>query len=131
MSKNYEVYTNITKKVLDSVQVGDLVKCNHWKLAYRVKGVSANYFVMARNMFGQTSYSICEKKPREAGRYNAMTPGMYHIGPDSWIFGWRDFSYNFDNFLAVVEYLDSLERGETEISERRGCALYRIAIKKG
>ena len=134
MNNQYEIYENVTKAILDSVQVGDLVKCNDWKMPYRVKGVSANYFVMARNMFGQTSYSICEKKLWQGIKHNEMTGGMFHISTDHWLFGWSGWeygkAYDFDNKQKVKEYLQSLERGETKLSERRGCPVRRIEIKR-
>lgn len=131
MGKAYVIHEEITKEVLDTVQVGDLVKCNDWTVPYRVKGVSENYFVMVRKQFGKTSYSICEKKPWPGTRHNAMTGGMFHIGPDHWIFGWTGWphGYDFDNKAGMEKYLQSLESGETAISERRGCPLTRIAIK--
>jgi len=124
----YTIYEEITKEVLDGVKVGDLVKCNDWTVPYRVKGVSEHYFVMTRKQFGATYYSICEKKPWPGIRHNAMTGGMFHIGPDHWIFGWIG-GYDFDDQENMAEYLNSLEAGETAISERRGCPLTSIAIK--
>lgn len=132
--RGYEIYNEVSKEVLDSIRVGDLVKCNDWKVPYRVKGVSANYFVMARKQFGLWSYSICEKKPWPGIRHNAMTGGMFHIGPDAWLFGWAGWpcgrDYDFDDKEATEKYLQSLEAGKTVISERRGCPVYNIAIKR-
>ena len=136
MSKEYEIHSEITKEVLDSVQVGDLVKCNDWKAPYRVKGVSENYFVMVRKQFGQNWYSICEKKPWPGIKRNAMTGGMFHIGTDNWVFGYPDFTYEnggyaFEDPDATKKYLQDLETGETEISQRTGCPITFIAIKRG
>ena len=125
----YEIYDEVSKKVLDSVQVGDLVKFNDWAAAYRVKGVSENYFVAARKMFGQVGYTICEKKRWPGIRYNAMRGGMYHIGPDNLIFGWPE-GYDFDNEEVMERYLRALETERIAISERRGCPVYRIEIKR-
>ena len=121
---------HITKAVLDTVAVGDLVKCNGWKAPYRVKGVSKNYFVMARKQFGEWYYSICEKKVRTAGQYNSMMPGMFHISTDNMVFGYVD-GYDFDNAEWMAGYLNALETGKIELSERKGCALNSIHIKKG
>lgn len=130
----YTVYNEVTKAVLDSVEPGDLVKFNDWKNPYRVKGVSENYFVAARKMFGKTSYTICETKPWPGIKHNAMTGGMFHIGPDDMVFGWGGWhdghGYDFDDKNATFEYLKALESGEIAISERRGCPVYSIAIKK-
>ena len=126
--KEYEVYADVTKEVLDSVQVGDLVKCNDWSIAFRVKGVSENYFVMARKDFGRTHYSVCEKKPWEGIRHNAMVGGMFHIGTDNLIFGWK--SYDFDDKAVVDEYLQAFESGKIELSQRKSCPVYTISIKR-
>lgn len=130
MSNIYETHYNPLKSQLDSVEVGDLVKCNGWKVPYRVKGVSPNYFVMARKQFGNWYYSICEKKMRTAGDYNAMRSGRYHISTDNMIFGYVD-GYDFDNSEWMAGYLNALETGKIELSERNGRALYSISIKKG
>ena len=129
----YTVHEKITKEVLDSVEVGDLVKFQDWRAPYRVKGVSENYFVAARKIGHGVSYTICEKKPWPGVRHNAMRGGMFHIGPDHWIFGWIGWEngYDFDDKEAVERYLQSLETGETAISERKGCPILLIAIKKG
>lgn len=129
MRRGYEVYENVSKDVLDSVQVGDLVKFNDWKIAHRVKGVSDNYFVTARNAFGQTLYSVCEKKPWPGIRYNAMVGGMFHIGPDNMIFGWTG-GYDFDDADNTSKYLEAFESGKIELSMRRGCPVYSMAIKR-
>lgn len=134
MKKNYEIFHEITKELLDRVKVGDLVKFNDWVIPYRVKGVSENYFVAARKMFGKTYYSICEKKPWPGIRYNAMRGGMFHIGPDDMIFGWCGWpwghEYDFDNAEATAGYLKALEDGEMSISIRRGCPVFTMAIKR-
>ena len=130
----YDVHEEITRELLDSIQVGDMVKCNDWARAKRVMGVSANYFVMATSCFGKTLYSICEKKRWLGTRYNHMVGGMFHIGPDNWIFGWGGWGYNgyydFYDMWKTVEYLESLEEGVTELSHRRSVPLTRIAIKR-
>lgn len=134
MSKQYIVHTEITKELLDSIQVGDLVKCNDWERPMRVKGVSDNYFVMARNLFGKTLYSICEKKPWGGIKHNRMTGGMFHIGTDHWVFGWGgwdpDGGYDFDDEKKTALYLESLEQGVTELSHRTSVPLVRIAIRR-
>ena len=49
----------LTKDVLDSIKVGDLIKINDWKRPMRVKAVTENYFVMAYKAFGAWVYSVC------------------------------------------------------------------------
>ena len=121
----YKLYTEITKELLDSVQVGDLIKCNDWDTPLRVKGVSENYFVMSNG----EEYSICEKKQWDGTIYNAFRGGMFHISTDNLIFGWSG-GYGFDDEANMKKYLDALENGDIGLSLRSGCPLERIAIKK-
>ena len=134
MKKEYIHYSDVTREALDTIQVGDLVKVNDWKKPMRVKAVSENYFVMTKKQFGDTYYSVCSKLPWGGIRYNAMRGGMFHCGPDSWIFGAPasidyDNLYEFDNEEASQAYLKSFEDGESEISERRGVAIYDLYVK--
>ena len=126
----YKTYDEITKELLDQIEVGDLVKVNDWKKPLRVKAVSENYFVMARKIFGKTNYSVCEKKRWGGIRYNAMMGGMFHVGKDHWIFGWGG-SYDFDDYGNATRYLRSFEEGESELSVRNAVPIFTIQIKKG
>lgn len=131
MNANYRQYTEITKELLDSICVGDLVKVNNWKKPLRVKGVSANYFVMATKQFGKTVYSVCEKKPWGGIRHNEMTGGLFHVGRDSWLFGWIGFDdYDFENAKKTAEYLQSFEVSESEISCRNAIPIRLLQIKR-
>ena len=130
--QKYKEFFEITKELLDSVELGDVVKMNDWKRGMVVRGVSENYFVMAVNMFGQWCYSACEKLVR-THNHNQMTQGMFHIGTDSWVFGYGD-GYHFDDPDWVSEYLASFdaegEEDRSEISVRRGVPIYSMAIRK-
>ena len=134
MKTEYIHYSNVTRKDLDTIKVGDLVKVNDWTRPMRVKAVSDNYFVMTQKQFGKTYYSICSKLPWDGARYNAMRGGMFHCGPDSWIFGSPvsiDYEnvYQFENEEANKAYLKEFEDGEAWISERRGIAIYDLYVK--
>lgn len=133
MKKEYIYYSNVTREVLDTIVVGDLVKVNDWTKPMRVKAVSDNYFVMTKKQFGDTYYSVCSKLPWNGIRYNAMRGGMFHCGPDSWIFGAPgidyDNLYQFDNEDANQAYLKMFEDGESEISQRKGIAIYDLYVK--
>jgi len=129
MKKEYTAYENVTKEILDTIKVGDLIKVNDWGKPLRVKGVSKNYFVMAAKQFKDTIYSVCEKKVRTLGRHNNMTEGMFHCGTDNWIFGDINFDYKFDDAEAIDKYLQSFEDGKTEISERSGIPINLLYIK--
>lgn len=134
MKKEYIHYSDVTREALDTIQVGDLVRVNDWKRPMRVKAVSENYFVMTQKQFGNTYYSVCSKLPWNGLRYNAMRGGMFHCGPDAWIFGAPasfDYEnvYQFENEDANQAYLKSFEDGESRISERRGIAIYDLYVK--
>jgi len=130
MNRKYVDYSEITKEILDSVEVGDLIKVNDWKKPMRVKGVTENYFVMAKNQLGNTYYSVCEKKPWGGIRHNSMIGGMFHVGKDSWLFGCAGFDYKFDDEEAVKKYLQTFEMGESELSQRNAIAIAQLFIKK-
>lgn len=142
MNKEYITHENITKELLDSIKVGDLIKVNDWNTALRVKAVSENYFVMARKMFGKYDYSVCEKIPWGGIRYNRMRGGLFHVGMDSWIFGapiWCDFNndggqYDFEDAIATQAYIETFELkdgedGKSSISPRSAVPIYIIQIK--
>lgn len=125
----YIAHTKITRELLDRIKVGDLVKVNHWKRALRVKAVSENYFLMATKAFGKTIYSVCEKTRWIGVRHNAMAGSMFHVGQDSWIFGWSG-GYDFDNPETAAKYLRSFEDGESKLSPRSTVPIYAIHIKR-
>lgn len=135
MACKYIHYTEITRKVLDSIKVGDLVKVNDWKKPLKVKAVSENYFVMAGNLFGKPLYSVCSKLPGGFNR-NAMVADMFHCGTDNWVFGSplscdHERLYFFENEEANTAYLQSFENGETELSVRSSVAIYDLYVKEG
>lgn len=129
--KTYEIYKEkeVTLDILNSIAVGDLIKVNDWKKPLRVMGVSENYFVMATKQFGETIYSVCEKKRWDGIKYNRMVGGMFHCGCDSWVFGW-DGSYDFRDEKNTAAYLQSFEVGDSELSQRSAIAITEIAIKR-
>ncbi|SFM09513.1 hypothetical protein [Pelosinus propionicus] len=126
---SYTTYTEVTKELLDTIKVGDLIKVNDWKKPMKVRGVSPNYAVMTENNFGKTYYSVIEKKPWDGDRRNAMRGGRYHCGRDNWIFGAPHFEYKFDDEKAVAAYLQTFERGETELSVRNAIPILELHIK--
>ena len=140
MKNDYKIFTEITKEILDTVKVGNLIKVNDWKKPLKVIAVSENYFVMARKVFGEWEYSVCEKKPWGGIRHNAMIGGKFHIGTDGWVFGsptWLDFKcegYDFGNAEASQAYINSFElpegdMGHSFISPRNAVRIARICIK--
>lgn len=121
----------ITKEILDSIKVGDKVRCNDWKRSKRVVGVSTNYFVMATKCFGKWMYSVCQKNPFEGIKCNSLVGGYFSIGTDNWIFGApMENAYEFDNQIFVEQYLNAFENGDCELSLRRSCALFSIEIRR-
>lgn len=132
MKKSYTRYVDkeITREILDSINIGDYVRCNDWKRSMRVVGVSENYFVMATKAFGRWIYSVCEKTPFKGIRYNSLIGGYFSIGTDNWILGApMENAYEFKNEEFVSEYLQAFEEKDCELSMRRSCALTSIAIR--
>lgn len=133
MKNNYAHYTNVSRETLDTIKPGDLVKVNDWKRPMKVKAVSDNYFVMTQNLFGETLYSVCSKIPWNGIKYNAMTGGMFHCGPDNYVFGSPlaedDSFYKFDNQELAKAYLQEFEDGKCEISERKGIPIFDLYVK--
>jgi len=137
---DYECFTEITRELLDSVKVGDLIKINDWKKPLKVIAITKNYFVMAKKMVDKWEYSVCEKKPWEGIRYNSMIGGKYHVGADGWLFGspvWLGFNceeYDFDNLEASQAYIDSFElpegdRNHSFISSRNAVPIINMYVK--
>lgn len=124
MKSEYITYLNPTKEILDTIQVGDLIKCNDWKRPLRVQIVSENFFIMTRNLFGQCCYSICSKNPSDFSR-NYIREGFPVIGMDNYVFGKFDY-FNPDDLKEAIE---ELETGKMEVSVRSSCALLSISIK--
>ena len=123
MSDNkYITYENPHKDILDTIRVGDLVKCNDWKSPLRVLAVGERFFIMGRKMFGKFCYSVCHKEDADFC-HNYIRQGMPYIGLDSWVFGKYDYETEYD------EALQGFENGEAEVSHRSGVVLYRISIK--
>lgn len=134
MKKQYVHYTDVTREILDTIKVGDLIKVNHWKRPMRVKAVSENYFIMTQNICGDTYYSVCSKLPWDGVMYNSMRGGMFHCSTDNMIFGsilvadYPDL-YKFENEEANQKYLKQFEDGEIELSMRRAIAIYDLYVK--
>lgn len=134
MKKEYMHYNNITKEILDTIKVGDLIRVNDWKKPMRVKAVSDNYFVMTQILFGDLYYSVCSKLPWDGVRHNSMVGGMFHCSTDNTLFGsilLSDYPdlYKFENAESNQKYLQEFENGNLELSERRGIAIYDLYVK--
>lgn len=136
MKSTYKSYTKseITKEILDQIQIGDFIKINNWRQPLRVKGVSKNYFVMVQDLHDiekPLEYSVFSKIPFQGVDYgcNGKIQGDYFCGPDFWLFGDIDFDYKFNNPESIQKYLNKFETGESEISLRNSVAVYSIQIK--
>lgn len=138
-SKNqgYVCYSanEINKSVLDSIEVGDLVKVNDWIKPMRVKFVAENGFAMTQKNFRDTYYSIFPKKTYEE-EVNPEERGMYRCGADNWICGsdlCNDYEklYEFENPEASAAYFRAFGDGETDLSMRKSIAVFKLYIKKG
>lgn len=124
----YQYYGEITKDILNTIKVGDLIKINEWKKPMRVVGVSDNYFCMIMKVAGKVCYSVCEKKAWQGIKYNAMIGGMFHCSTDNMVFGY-DISYKFDNDNEIKRYLQAFEDGKIGLSYRNAVPIFKLYIK--
>lgn len=127
--RSYTAYTDISKELLDSIKVGNLIKVNDWNKPMKVVGVSENYFCMIQKIFGEIYYSVCEKKPWGGIKYNAMRGGMFHCGTDNMVFGAYGFDYRFDDENKIKNYLQMFEEELIELSCRTSIPIQTIQIK--
>ena len=66
----YKHYENITREILDTIKIGDLVRVNDWMSPMLVKAVSKNFFVMTCKKGKDTYYSCLlytSPSPRDRG----------------------------------------------------------------
>lgn len=110
----YKRYENITREILDTIKVGDLVRVNDWTSPMLVKAVSKNFFVMTCKKGKDTYYSVCSKLPWDGVRHNAMVGGMFHCGCDDWIFGTplgikHENIYQFNDLELNKMYLQDIK----------------------
>lgn len=128
MNRQYVSYglKDITKELLNTVDVGDLIKCNDWKIPLRVKAISENYFVMIGKVFGKTEYSICQKQLPNWSR-NYVSGNNFIIGLDNMLFNTiGDYAIEEN----TKELLRNLESGEYAMSVKNSVDLTLISIKK-
>ena len=134
MQKRYEVYEkpNITQEVINSIQIGDLIKVNDWGRPMRVRAVGNTHFIMTTSFFGKPYYSICEKFIRGGQHNTVYRPkcGYYNdefvCGPSNQIFS----SYEYSNEEDINLALKALENEEMEVSTRYGLGIHKLQIKR-
>ena len=127
-------YKDITRKILDTIKVGDEILVNNWTDPMTVKCVSENYFVMTCVKDEDTYYSVCSKKPWNGIKHNAMVGGMFHCGTDDWICGSplcisNENLYQFANMELSLKYLQEFEDEKCHVSERNGIAIYDLYVR--
>lgn len=132
--KQYETYEkqNITKELLNSFKVGDLVKVNTWRKPMRIVATSENFFIMICRHFDTYMYSICEKNKR-GHSYNLLykpnrgySEDEFVCGKDNYVFG----KFDYDNEEDCKEALKELESGEMEVSTRSGLGISLLRVKR-
>ena len=84
-------------------QVGDKIHLFNEKRAYKVMARSERFVILSKNCFGKPLYTIIDLKEK-------------WMGPDFLIFGIYDYSNTEDCKKAV----EALEKGDLEISRRKG-----------
>lgn len=132
--KQYETYQkeNITKELLNSLKVGDLVKVNAWKKPMRIVATSENFFIMLRKHFDTYMYSICEKNKRGTAYNLLYKPNRgydedeFVCGKDNYVFG----KFDYENEEDCKKALKELESGEMEVSTRSGLGISLLSVKR-
>lgn len=123
MGNGYIICEGPHKEFLDTIKVGDLVKCNDWKQALRVVAVSRNFFIMVRRAFNRYIYSICHKNDADVSR-NLITAGMPYVGTDNYVFGF--FESEPDHYNKTLK---ELEKCDAMIAENTAATLFKIQVK--
>lgn len=129
----YEIYEkhDVTKELLNTIKVGDLIKVNTWKRPMRVIAVSENFFIMWKKHFNTYMYSICEKNKRGYHHNTVYRPacGFYE---DEFVCGSDDHytKYDYSNEKECKKALEELEKGTLEVTTRHGWGVWHLEIKR-
>ena len=113
-------------EILQTIKLGDKLAINDWKARYTVCGISERY-ILAH--YGQ-HYTIIDRKPFPYD-FNGVRAGDIRCAPDWWIFGFMDdiwSGYHFTDEKWVHDYMASLERGDTELSQKRHAPIYFLSV---
>lgn len=122
-------------KVINSLQVGNMVQINDWDKPMIVRGVSEHYVVVSNLFDNDCEYTILSREPNTIA-YNGIPCGACICAADWWLFGilldgYNDFEYHFANQDWTTKYLESLEKGETEMSLKNRAIITNIKIGYG
>lgn len=101
----------MTEEIINA-KVGDKVKMFGQKRRFTVMARDARYIILTKNCFGKPLYTILDLE------YEWM-------GPDYMVFGIYDYSDRSD----CEEALRALQKGELEISRRRGISFEEYEAK--
>lgn len=108
--------------VIDRLCTGDRIQVNDWEKPMKVCGVTDHY-VLAYN---GNEYTIISKLPQMYS-HNSIYAGDPFCAMDWWVFGYAD-GYDFASNEWCEKYMNSLENGDTELSERHREAIYRLEL---
>lgn len=92
----------MTEEIINA-KVGDKVKMFGQRSRFTVMARDARYIILTKNCFGKPLYTILDLE-------------YEWLGPDNMVFGIYDYSDRSD----CEEALAALQKGELEISRRRG-----------
>lgn len=110
--------------ILSSLRLGDKLAINDWKAKYTVCGLSPGY-VLAH--YGQ-HYTIISRRPTpEKYCFNGVRGNEIRCAPDWWIFGYID-GYQFTDEEWVHKYMQGLEDGLTEMSQKHHAPVYFLSV---
>ena len=122
---------NAIGKAIQQLKSGDMVYINDWRDCMVVVGADDAHVVMYD---GDNRYTIIQRAPNDIP-YNCIPLGAYVCGPDNWVFappisidGVDVGCHRFSDPRWVEAYLQSLRRGETQISLRNRAQIYFVQV---
>ena len=115
-------------KFILTLKIGDKISWNNQDDWFEVVGIS-DRFILAWMDRGRDIpfYTIISKIPYQY-QHNGVMPGDWYCGPDDRIFGYHK-GYHFKDNEWIEGYLDALESGEINISERNKAAIHEMKCK--
>lgn len=115
-------------KFIFSLKIGDKICWNNLDEWFEVVGVSDRFILAWMDRGNRIPfYTIISKIPYQY-QHNDVSPSDWYCGPDDFIFGYHK-GYHFKDDEWVKEYLNGLENGEINISERSKVAIHEMKCK--
>lgn len=112
-------------EIMDKIQklsIGDKIQVNDWDKLMKVYAVSDHY-VLA---YDGCEYTIVSKSPQGYSKNDIKAEDPF-CATDWWTLGCPG-GYNIESKEWCKKYMNSLETGETQLSERHREAIYKLEL---